>query len=403
MTKEHLKIAYENMKTRKLRSFLTLIGILIAITTIFVLISLSLGLRDAVQEQFRLLGTDKLFIQPKGAMESGGVTGTTELTRDDVDIIKKISGVKRVASSIVENVMLENNGQVRFTFLIGLNEESASLFFESSSIKIDMGRFIRDGEKRVINIGSDYKTKNLFGRNIEVGDNIVINGTKFNVKGIVAPIGNPQDDRQIYMNEDELREFFGISNRVDIIIVQVEQGENVAEIGKRIEKKLVNSRNVDEKNPDFAIMSPEELLATFGKILDILTAFLLGIGAISVIVGAIGVANTMFTSVLERTKEIGVMKAIGAQSHDITMIFLFEAGLLGLVGGIAGVVLGWIIGKIIEFIALNYIGTNLLAVSTPWYLFAGCLLFSFLVGALAGIWPTRHALKVKPVEALRYE
>jgi putative ABC transport system permease protein len=160
---------------------------------------------------------------------------------------------------------------------------------------------------------------------------------------------------------------------------------------------------VTDKTIDFTILTPEELLATFGIILNIITAFLAGIAAISLLVGSIGIANTMYTSVLERTKEIGTMKAIGARNSDIMLIFLIEAGLLGAIGGVMGILLGMGISKLIEFIVLNILGSNLLKVQFNIYLIVGSFAFSFLIGAFSGLFPARQASRLNPVDALRYE
>ena len=134
-----------------------------------------------------------------------------------------------------------------------------------------------------------------------------------------------------------------------------------------------------------------------------LSVIFLGVAGISLIVGGLGIANTMYTGVIERTKEIGAMKAIGAKNSDIMWIFVIESGLLGFVGGVVGVLLGMIIGKIVEFIAVSQLGTNLLQVATPLWLIFGCLAFAFFVGAISGLWPALRAAKIKPVDALRYE
>ena len=144
-------------------------------------------------------------------------------------------------------------------------------------------------------------------------------------------------------------------------------------------------------------------MESFGVILNIITAFLIGVAAISLLVGGIGIANTMYTSVLERTKEIGVMKSVGAKNSDITLIFLIESGLLGLVGGIIGIALGIAIGQFVEYIAINQLATTLLRVSTPAWLVVSCLLFAFLAGATSGTLPALRAAKIKPTDALRYE
>ena len=185
--------------------------------------------------------------------------------------------------------------------------------------------------------------------------------------------------------------------------MQIEPGEDINEVADRIERKLFKSRDVDEKTRDFIILTPEEILETFGMILNIITGFLVGVAAISLLVGGIGIANTMYTSVLERTKEIGVMKAIGAKNSDVLLIFIIESGLLGLVGGIIGVVFGFGIAQFIEFVGTKQLGLAILQVSTPLYLFVGSLAFAFLTGAVSGALPAWQASKTNPVEALRYE
>lgn len=205
------------------------------------------------------------------------------------------------------------------------------------------------------------------------------------------------------MSMDDFKTMFNSGNRVDQIIVQVDDEKNIQEISNRINDKLIRFRGVTEKTKDFYISTPDELLASFNTILNIITVFLVGIAAISLLVGAIGIANTMYTSVLERTKEIGTMKAVGAKNSDVLYIFLFESGLLGLVGGVIGVILGLIISKTIEFIAVTQLNTTLLKAAVPAYLVLGCLAFAFLIGALSGTLPALGASKLKPVDALRYE
>jgi len=224
------------------------------------------------------------------------------------------------------------------------------------------------------------------------------------VKSILKTIGNPQDDRLIFMSLKDFKLLFPqTKDRIDQIAVQVHDEEKLKEVALNVERKLLKARHLTEKTRDFRILTPEEILAIFGTVLNIVTGFLLGVAAISILVGSIGIANTMFTSVLERTKEIGVMKAIGAKNNDILKIFLFESGFLGIIGGIIGIILGVIITKTIENIAITQLGTTLLQAATPIYLILGCLAFAFIIGLVSGFWPAYRAIKVKPVEALRYE
>jgi len=192
-------------------------------------------------------------------------------------------------------------------------------------------------------------------------------------------------------------------NRADTIIVQIQQGYDLKEVASKTEKKLLDFRDQTEKTQDFSVITPEEFLQTFGNILNIILVFLLGVAGISLVVGGIGITNTMYTAVLERYREIGVMKAVGARNSDILKIFMIESGLLGLVGGIIGVVLGMGMSLMIEYIALTQLRTNILQAVFPPYLIIGCLTFAFLIGAFSGAFPAWRASKIKPVEALRYE
>jgi putative ABC transport system permease protein len=349
------------------------------------------------------MGTDKFFIQPKGQMGPPGSTSEVKLTSDDMEAIKKVKGVKEVSGFVVANAKIEFNDETRYVLAIGMDSEAIDLFFESGSYKIDEGRLMKSNDIGSVMLGSQYKYNKYFSKPIKVGNKVKINDKEFNVKTILQSIGNPQDDRQVYMLEEDVRTLFNIPKRIDAIIVQIEAGENIKDIAEKTDKKLMNKHDVNEKTKDFTILTPEELLATFGTILNILTGFLLGIAAISLVVGGIGIATTMYTSVLERTREIGVMKAVGAQNKDILAMFAIESGLLGAVGGTIGILLGYGISKLIEYIAANQLGTSMLKTSSPLYLIIGCLLFSFIIGALSGIWPSRHATRIKPVEALRYE
>jgi len=405
MIRDYFILAVRNLQKRKLRSWLTMLGIFISIATIFLLVSLSLGLQGAVQEQFRLLGTDKIFVQPgTGFLGPPGSVGGTILTEDDARVVEKVSGVKRVVEMVAGNAKVEYNDEIRYFPIYGVSIDSMDLYFESSAIKIDEGTSLnREGSKKVL-LGYDFKYNKLFEKPVTAGSKININGVNFKVGGIMSQIGNPSDDQNIIMDLVDFRNLVNSTGkRVDIILVQVESGADVKEVSERINKKLINYRHVDEKTKDFMISTPEELLQSFQTILNIITIFLAGIAGISLVVGAIGIANTMYTSVLERTREIGVMKAIGARNSDVMWIFLIESGLLGMTGAIIGVLLGILGSKLVEFIAINYIHTTLLRAAIPVYLIVGCLAFGFLVGAISGTLPAIRASRTNVVDALRYE
>lgn len=404
MKTEYFNLAIKNLRRRGLRSWLTMLGIFISIATIFVLVSLSLGLQGAVEEQFRLLGSDKIFVQPStGFLGPPGSVGGTILTEGDIKFISKINGVKDISYFVATNAKIENSNTERYMMVWGLPPKSQEVYLETGSLEINEGKFLEKGDKNSVVLGNHFKTKNLLGKEVRAGNKITINDVDFKVRGIMEVIGNPDDDRAILMELKSFRELFGIPEKVDYIIVQTDPGEDITEVGDRIEEKLRKFRGVTEKTQDFDLLTPEELLDSFQNILGIITYFLVGVSAISLLVGAIGIANTMYTSVIERTQEIGVMKAVGARNSDIAWIFLIESGLLGLVGAIVGVLMGLGINQIVEYIAVNQLGTTLLQTSAPLWLIGGCLAFGFLTGAISGTLPAIQASKTNVVEALRYE
>ncbi len=403
MILDYFGFSISNLQKRKLRSWLTLLGIVISILIIFVLASLSIGLQESVKEQFREIGADKFFVQPRGFVGFVGGDSAAKLTLEDVKTIEKVQGVRKTGTMDIESAKIEFGDEIRFTRIVGLDVDSIDLFFESSGLEIIEGRKLRKSQKRKIVLGNSYVDNSFLQKGVSLGNQISINDEKFRVVGILSSAGNSEDDRQIYMEKEEFDEFFETEGRISIITVQIESESDLKDIANKVEKKLRFSRDVKEENQDFSILTPEEILQSFGNILDILTGFLLGIAGISLLVGGINVANTMYTSVLERTKEIGIMKSIGARNESVLTLFVVEAGILGLVGGLIGIFLGILISKSVEIYVDKFLGFGLLEAAFPTYLVVGCLGFSFVVGIFSGIWPAMQAVKVKPVEALRYE
>jgi len=405
MLADYFKIAYRTIMQRKTRSGLTLLGIVLAIMTIFVLLSLSFGLNEAIHQQFEELGGNKFFIQPRGQLGAPGTGGAVELTLKDVEEIEKVNGVKLVSYYPVANAkieFLEMRKYISMAVGVPLDKDKMDLMFEAGLPDIKKGRLFKDGDSGKVLLGSRYE-KDLFDKPLQIGNKIHVNGRKFEVIGILESIGSPPDDAMVYMSLEDFKELFNSRDRVDIIIVEVNKGENLKDVADKVERRLMKLRDVDEKTKDFNVQTPEELLSIFGNILNILTGFLVGIGLISILVGGIGIANTMYTSVLERTKDIGTMKAIGAKNSDILLIFVIEAGLLGLIGGLIGLGVGIGAAKLIEYIVTVQLGFGFLRASMNPIIIVGSLLFAFVIGVISGFFPARGASKLKPADTLRYE
>ncbi len=401
MLEDFFKMSVKNLRHRGLRTWLTMIGIFVSIATIFTLISISIGLQGAVEEQFQILGTDKFFIQPETL--NLGSTENVILTESDMETVGKIRGVKDYSYFTIGSAAIEYEDEIKYLSVYGMDTEHLDVYTELGAFDFTQGKFLENGDGKEIILGNNFEQGKIFSEPVNLRDDLEINGVKFEVKGVMEEIGNPQDDANIIMPLDEFRELFDIPERVDYVMVQVQEGEDVLEVAQRTEERLRKSKGQTEKTQDFIVSTPEELLDSFNTVLNIITAFLAGIAAISLVVGGIGIANTMYTSVIERTKEIGIMKAIGAKNSDVLLIFLIEAGLLGLVGGIIGVMLGAGLSYTIAFIASQALGTNLFQAAFPLWLIVSCLSFGFLIGAISGLLPAWQASRTNVVDALRYE
>lgn len=397
-----IKLGIRNVRKKKLRSWLTMIGIFVSVAIIFVLVSLSLGLGDFVEAQFEELGADVFFIMPRGQTAGPGTPSSVLLTEDDVNEIADVPGVKEVTYGSYTNAKVEYRNEIRFVMVSGMPEEGFEFFEGHSSFVVEDGELLSSGDRGRVIIGSQYAV-DLFSRQVRVGDSIEVNDVMFRVNGIMKATGSPPDDKIVYMIIEDFRETFNITEQIDQIYIRAEEGTDLREVIERVDEKLMSSRGVNENNKDYTILAPEDLLESFNNILNIITGFLLGIAAISLLVGAIGIANTMYTSVLERTKEIGVMKSVGARNRDVFYLFALESGVLGLIGGVIGVALGILFAKIIEAIAFAYLGAELIQAASPWWLILGCIAFAFVAGVVSGVLPAKRATKIKPTEALRYE
>ena len=404
MKKDYFILAVRNLQKRKLRTWLTMLGIFISIATIFMLISLSLGLQGAVKEQFELLGADKFFVQPStGFLGPPGSVGGTILTEEDVEVMSEVRGIKDYSFFTAAYAKIEAGNEEKYLLVWGIPPEHQNVYLEMESLEIEEGRYLTENDKDSVVLGNFFKTEKIFSKPLRAGSKIVINERDIKVKGIMGLIGNPDDDQAVMMDIESFRDLFELPDKVDYVMLQIEEDEDINEVAERVETKLRKFRGLTEDTQDFDILTPDELLESFQTILNIITVFLAGVAAISLFVGGIGIANTMYTSVIERTQEIGIMKAIGAQNKDVLWIFLIESGLLGLIGGLVGVGLGIGISKTIEYIAITSLDTNLLQAAIPFYLVFGCLLFGFLIGAISGTLPALQASKTNVVDALRYE
>ncbi len=399
---DYLQISLKSIFNRKLRSWLTMVGIFIGIAAVVALSSLGIGLQHFINAEFEELGVDKIFIMPGGAIFGAG--GVDALTHDDVDLISKVRGVETVGGFMFSTARVEWKDELWWNVVMGVSddpeEQSAVL---TSNYAVKFGRPIKKGEKYKAIIGYDYSHSKDFKKPLNIGDKVYINGYKFDVVGALDKVGNKADDRTIIIPVDTARELFGVPTRLDSIIVKTNSGEDPALVAERIERAMRRDRGQDEGEEDFAVQTAQDFLDSLMKIIGIVIGTVLLIAFISLLVGAVGIMNTMYTAVLERTQEIGVMKAIGARNSDVLYLFLFESGMLGLTGGVIGLLMGVGLALLASYLAQTLGGFELLKASFPVYLIIGSLVFSFVVGVLSGILPAKQAAMKNPVDSLRYE
>lgn len=404
MKSEYFSFALKSIRRRRVRSWLTMIGIFIGIASVVSLIALGQGVRQAVIGQFDAMGKDKILISP-GSQLISSFTSSSYFTDRELSVVQRTSGVKQAAGLIYMTSSVKHDNEVKYTTVTGLPTEKNDIdFFKTmQNIQIQQGRYLQPGDTNKANVGSMFANpKDFFQKPVKVGDKIEINGREFEVVGIMAPIGNPSDDTSIAIPLDEASSLFGRKGQLDMIIAQANDAEEVDSVASAIKRNLRKYRELKEGKEDFSVDTSKQLMDSFNVILNAVQFVILGIAAISLIVGGIGIMNTMYTSVLERTKDIGIMKAVGAKNSDILLIFLMEAGLLGLAGGAIGLGLGVLLAKLVENVAVVAMKTTLLKPQFSLLLIIGSLIFSFFVGIISGVFPARQAARMKATESIQF-
>ncbi|MFC1663946.1 ABC transporter permease [Patescibacteria group bacterium] len=401
--KEYIKIAVKSLRTRPVRSWLTMIGIVIGVFLIISLLSLSEGMKTAVMKQLTMMGKDLIMIFP-GEINDMATTmaGGLELTNDDLKAVKKAEGVSIVIPMTYKGEVVRYEGEKKIVFLCGYPWKEGLDFFKSDlGVSLAEGRWPVPGKREVV-VG--YLVPRDIFPGMKVGTEVTTKGKQFEIVGILKSIGSKQDDSQVYVDLNIFREITGERTGAKAAFAKVEAGYLTDEVVENIKESLdeTRKRRRGEDLPSFSVLGSEKITDIVGNIMGLIQVAIFAFASIAVVVGGIGIMNTMYTSVHERTREIGIMKAVGAKNKTIVTIFLIESGIFGLFGGLGGTVLGLGLAKAVElYLQINPI-FSLKASITPQLILFG-LSFSFLIGSISGFLPARKAAKLKPVDALRYE
>jgi putative ABC transport system permease protein len=378
-----------------MRSALTILGITVGIGAVIALISIGLGMQESITAELVEMA-DVIMVTP-GSTELGTIGTFGSFTDRDLEAVRRIGGVKDAVGmkSGVEDV--EFRGETFRLTVTGINPQDITAVFgetiqreeEGSATGVTAGRDLRENDNKACEIGYSI-AYDYFEDDIGVNDRLTINGTKFRVVGVLEKQGGFRSDTDsaIYVTT---RDSMSILDNDDISIIFVRV--------RNIEERIDDNHKLDDFTSAMTMGSAvEQLESVFG----ILQAVLLAIASISLIVAAMGIMNTMLMSVMERTHEIGVMKAIGAKNRNILSLFLLEAGVVSLLGGICGCILGFIGARAISFGIATAFDVEIAAIVKPEVLLGG-IAVAVVVGVLSGLYPARKASKMSPVEAVKYQ
>jgi putative ABC transport system permease protein len=396
-----LQVVLKQFMQRKLRSALTVVGILIGISSLVSLVLLSSALKDGVGAQLDNFGSDVILLAPLANLGGGGgPQGYGKFTQDDADIVETVPQVIEVLSflSSTEQVRVGNE-QIRSS-IRGYQLETAfqdGSFEDFINLDLAAGRYMQKGDRYVVNLGARAATE-LFEKELFVGNSIEIGSRKFTIVGIFAQDGTQQNDFGIFVPQDSLRDIIGQPKAITAISARIAPGADLDIMKERITNTLEKYRGQE----DFGVTTPQDIQDSIGGFISAIDVVVLSIALISLFVGALGIMNSLYTSVLQRTKEIGTMKAIGATNGQILQIFLIESALLGFIGGVLGIIIGVMLASVF-IVGINSLGFVKLIFDLDWALFAFARAFSIGVGVVAGLLPAIRASRLKPVDALRYE
>ncbi len=391
--REAIRVAMQAVVANRLRSTLTTLGVVIGVLAVILLVAVGQGAREEVTGIIEDLGSNLLLVFP-GQAEFGQAPTRSRFTFEDVEAVGRALGDRsRVAADVVSGETARAGSESMFVSVLGITEN----FPDVVTRELERGEHFSPSDvataRRVTVLGATIADR-LFPNRDPLGKTITISGLRFRVTGVLEAVGGgfgPDRDAQVLVPISTAQRVFGIST-VDALFVEATSTETIDETERTVRRAL--SRRFDDS--EFTILTQEDLIGVVGEVLELLTVVLAAIAGISLLVGGVGVSNIMLVSVTERTREIGLRKALGARTRDITLQFLFEAVVLTGVGGLIGIGAGIGLAEIADRVS------PVPAVIT-WWSVALAFGVSVLVGILFGVWPARRAGRLDPVTALRHE
>lgn len=390
-----IKLIKANITHRLLRTFLTLIGIIVGVACVFSLVTVGQGLEASITAEFADIGSNRLIIEPQG--------NDASLTDDDVDAVEAVGGIQRVAPIGISVTTVSWAEESTIAIVAGLPPgDKGELARTTLGSSLAHGRGLPENAGGVAVVGHDYRYSEAFDEHRRVGQDVSLANTTFEVIGINEELGNTNDDRLVFIPLDQYQSLFD-DETYQYVVAETPRGADVKPFIGDVERGLRSERDETVGEESFSVETVQDLVDSFTGILDAVQVVVISIAAISLLVGAIGVGNTMYTAVLERRRDIGVLKSIGAGRTDILLVFAGESMLLGFVGGVLGVVAGYGLSEGIVAVGSLFLPDQFISVSYSATLILWALAGSALLGLVAGAIPAYRAAKLQPVEALRTE
>lgn len=393
---ETITVAFANLSHQRVRSNLTILGIIIGVAAIVALLSLSEGLNHSVRSYLESLGSNTMMAEPAGDVVSMAFSRIKEA---DIKKIESVNGIEVVIPFYESSGTIKHGNEEAGGFFIGLDPKKINYLAESGYLSLSDGRFLESSDSYSIMVYDNFTT-DAFKEKVGLKQGLEIKGKKFHIVGVLKQSNVAMSGfgafNIVWAPETTVKELFSEANPTEAMVV-VKDGFSQKELAEKIEAKLLRQRKEKTVN----IMTSESMMEQVSAILGVIQVVLAGIAMIALIVGALGIMNTMVMAVIERTTEIGLLKAIGATDAKILEIFLAESGMIGLAGGTTGVILGYGISMLISFFAAK--ANFPLPIEINWGIVFGAMAFSLTVGILSGIIPAKMAARLDPVEALRYE
>ncbi len=404
--KETIQMAIEALWANKMRSLLTMLGIIIGVGAVIAMVSIGMGVRKNVQDSIASLGSNMLIVNASATKNAAGVRqaagSNVRLKLEDAEAIKKkIDDAEYVSPTVQKNYQIVNGNQNWNTQVVGAMPE----YMNIRSLAISNGTFITqkdiDSNSRVAVIGTTV-AENLFGEDVSpVGKNIRINNDPFKVVGLLeskgqSSVGQDQDDTVIIPITTAMNRIMAV-DYIQSISIQVVSSDKMDSVQSEIETLMRQRHRITaDKEDDFTVRNLTSIMETMTSTTTMITLLLGSVAGISLLVGGIGIMNIMMVSVTERTREIGIRKALGATYSNIMMQFLIEAVFVGIIGGLIGIGLGCGLATAIA----QFGGFNTVITIEPIFV---SFFFSVGISLFFGIYPARKAAKLDPIEALRYE